>query len=72
MNEAAIRKIEDLQLKIYLQLEETLRDGPKYVNYNQIAAECGCSRGAVRYNIGKLLSEGVIVYENNMLSLKRP
>ncbi len=72
MDEAAIRKIEALGLRIYLKLEELLRDGPMYVNYNEIAASCGCSRSAVRYNIGKLLSEGVIGYENGMLSLKKP
>lgn len=70
MNEQAIRKIEKLELKIYLKLEELLRDGPRRVDYDEIAEACSCVRGSVHYNVGKLLSDGVIGYKNGMLYLK--
>lgn len=70
MNEEAIRKIEKLELKIYLKLEELLKDGPRRVSYDEIAKACFCSRGSVTYNVGKLLSDNVLGYQNGKLYLK--
>lgn len=70
MNEEAIRKIEKLELKIYLKLEELLKDGPQRVDYDEVAEACSCVRGSVTYNIGKLLSANIIGYRDGKLYLK--
>lgn len=57
-------------MRLYGLLVETLSNGARRISYDEYAVRLGCSRSAVRYNVGKLLSAGVIGCTGGKLFLK--
>ncbi|MDE7295884.1 MAG: winged helix-turn-helix domain-containing protein [Clostridia bacterium] len=71
MNEEAYAKLEKIKLKLYRVFAEELSEHEhKRYNYDELAERLNCSRNAIRYNVGKLLSAGVIGSEGGKLYLK--
>lgn len=71
MDQEAYAKLENKQLKLYrIFAEELTEHERKRYDYDELAERLNCSRTAIRYNVGKLLSAGIIGSENGMLYLK--
>lgn len=61
--------MENYSMQIFGILSELLANGPKRVSYDDIAAQIGCARSTVRYNIGKMLSAGIVGYDRTRQEL---
>lgn len=71
MNQEAYLKLENTTLKLYrIFTEELTGHERKRFDYDELAERLNCSRTAIRYNVGKLLSAGIIGSENGKLYLK--
>lgn len=70
MNADTYLKIENNEIKLFRLLAEELAQGAKRVNYDNLAEKLSCARSTVRYNVGKLLSAGVIGTDDGKLYLK--
>ena len=71
MNQKAYVQLENTKMKLYRILAEELTGHErKRFNYDELAERLNCSRTAIRYNVGKLLSAGIIGSEDGKLYLK--
>lgn len=62
-------RLETYAMRLYGVLCGALSDGARRLDYDDLAARVGCSRSAVRYNVGKLLSAGMIGTRDGKLYL---
>lgn len=71
MTEEQLAKLETIEMKLFRVVAEML-DGGRHerLDYNELARRVPCSRSAVRYNIGKLFSAGLLGIEDGKLYLK--
>lgn len=64
-------QIENVRTRLYRIFERDLANGSKKrYNYGELAEEIGCSRNAVRYNVGVLLRAGFIGAAQGYLYLR--
>lgn len=68
--EGAVMKLENYETRLYCLLADELGNGARRVDYEDVARRLGCSRSTVTYNVGKLMSSGVIGCINGKLYLK--
>lgn len=54
------KAIENYEIKLYWILRKELKEGPRRVDYEELARQIGCARSTVTYNVGKLISKGII------------
>ena len=69
--EGAITRLENYETRLYCLLADELAEGARRVDFEDIARRLGCSRSPVTYNVGKLMSAGVIGCADGKLYLKK-
>ena len=73
MSTAALRKIgniENYETQLWVLLSEELESGPRRISYDDLARRLRCSRSTISYNMGKLMSSGLIGIKDGKLYLK--
>lgn len=63
-------RVENYETQLLCILLEELAGGDKRVSYNLLAERLGCARSTVTYNVGKLMSSGIIGCREGKLYLK--
>lgn len=69
-NAAAVQRIENYETRLWLVLSDELSAGARRISYEELARRLGCSRSTINYNVGKLMSSGLIGIESGKLYLK--
>lgn len=69
--EGAVTRLENYETRLYCLLADELAEGARRVDFEDIARRLGCSRSTVTYNVGKLMSAGVIGCIDGKLYLKK-
>lgn len=70
MERRAIEKIDNYETQLYLLLSDELAAGPRRISFDHLARRLGCARSTVTYNVGKLISAGLIGIEDRKLVLR--
>lgn len=66
----AVLKIDNYETQLWCVLSDELSGGARRISYDVLARRLGCARSTVYYNIGKLMSSGLIGIEDGKLYLK--